>query len=143
MKLTAHLKHLEIRQREVKRAVERASVRPLVRAGTLVEREAKRSMKKGGAKGRVGPRGGYVRVPSPPGTPPHVQTGALRASIQTAPEVRIGRPPVALVGPTEKYGAVHEFGGRHHPQRPFMRPALRRVQRRFPELFRNLRLGGP
>lgn len=122
---------------KVRRAVERASVEPVRKCGLLVEADAKRSMKAGGAHGRVGPRGGYVREPSDPDTPPHVQRGALRASIQTATT----RRRTAVVGPTELYGKVHEFGTRTHPQRAFMLPALKRMQPKFPTKFRRLKLG--
>jgi len=133
--ITAKLKGVKVHDRRVMAAVKNASVAPLDKCALLVEREAKKSMKAGGALGRVGPRGGYVREPSAPGTPPHVQRGALRASIGWA---RDGESRV--VGPTEKYGAAHEFGTRLLPKRPFMRPALQKVKSKFAALFRNLRL---
>jgi len=116
----------------------KAMPKPLLKCAALVEGEAKRSMRAGGrpAKAR-GPRGGRARgTPSRPGTPPHVQTGNLRASITHA----LSGPDTAIVGPTREawYGKVHEFGGRYHPQRPFMRPALRRAVRDFAKQFRRL-----
>jgi len=107
----------------------------------MVEREAKMSMKAGGALGRIGPRGGYIREPSAPGTPPHVQLGALRASITHATTHRgETNAPVEIVGPTAKYGAVHEFGSRTHPKRPFMRPALQRIAPQIKRLFARMKL---
>lgn len=135
--LKVKLTGIKMRQREVKQAVDSAARKPVHECALLVEREAKLSMKTGGAMGRIGPRGGYIREPSTPPDPPHVQTGALRASIATADTLK-----TSVVGPTERYGAVHEFGTRTHPQRPFMRPALRRTQKRFAQKFRNMNLRG-
>jgi len=104
--------------------VRRRAVPRLVRCGALVERAAKESMQGGGTAG----------APSPPGTPPNVQTGVLRASIAHA-ATGVG---TVVVGPTEWTGKVHEFGGRNHPERPFMRPALKDCVTRFPGEFRGL-----
>lgn len=109
----------------VKEAVARATPERLRRCALLVERDAKESMRRGG--GRKG-------TPSPPGTPPHVQSNALRSGIASAPE----DANAYVVGPTERYGQVHEYGGRLHPQRPFMRPALQRMQDQFPREFEGL-----
>lgn len=113
----------------LRKAVEKASVDPLAKAALLVEREAKESMQTGG--GRAG-------KPSPSGTPPNVQTGNLRASIRNA------RLPNGnyVVGPTltAPYGKFHEFGTRHHPPRPFMRPALLKVRTKFPAFFKGAKI---
>jgi len=93
--------------------------------GLIVEQEAKRLLSRGGGSGHV---------PSPPGKPPHVQTGALRASVAHALTTDKG----CIVGPTEIYGKFHEFGTRIHPKRPFMRPALRNSVDKFPEQFKDL-----
>jgi len=114
-------------RRLVLRKVAQAALDPLMECGLLVEREAKRSMRSGGGK---------THEPSPPGTPPHVQTGALRSSVATAP---VGLKTV-IVGSIEWYGRVHEYGGRFHPKRPFMRPALLRVMSKFASKFRGLRV---
>lgn len=76
---------------------------PMEKAAIAVENEAKISMKSGG---------GSARVPSQRGTPPHTQTGVLRASIQHAP-TSYG---TQVIGPTEKYGAAHEFGAVIRPK---------------------------
>ena len=115
----------------VQKAVQQAQVSRIDKAALLVEADAKQSMKAGG---------GGKGVPSPAETPPHVQTGNLRASITHA------RTPqgTQLVGPTRMawYGRVHEFGSaRHKNKRPFMRPALMRMMKKFPMLFRKLPLG--
>jgi len=136
--IRGEVKGIRVDHEKVRRAVAAAAVEPVRKCGLLVERAAKTAMRRGGAFGRIGARGGYIRTASAPGTPPHVQKGALRASIQTAMTAQRH----AVVGPTEKYGAVHEFGTRTHPQRAFMRPALRRTQRRFASQFKRLRLQG-
>lgn len=118
------LSSIRIYAKRVVDAVEHEAPSRLRRCAMLVESAAKRSMRSGG---------GEAEKPSPPGEPPHVQTGTLRSSISHAV---IGLR--AVVGPTEKYGKYHEFGSRMHPQRPFMRPALRRMQRELPELFKGM-----
>jgi hypothetical protein len=123
-----------IDRRGLIRAVQQAAYRRIAMLAAEVADEAKRSMRRGGQldvrtlRGRK--RFVRVAVPSLPGTPPHVQTGTLRASIAYADVTRPGGPPRYIVGPQAPpawYGAVHEFGGRYHPPRPFMRPALLRV----------------
>ena len=133
--ITARITGVKINTLKLKRAVDNASIGPLERAGALVEATAKRLMRKGGGRGRTGPRGGIVRVPSAPGTPPHVQTGALRASVGHAITHRPSGSPLAIAGPTVKYGAPHEFGSRTHPRRAFMEPALRRALPKITRLF--------
>ena len=141
-------------------AVRDAGMKPLMKAGLLVEREAKTSMARGGRRGskpagvgakKLRGRGEYwywradIRKwvqASKPGEPPHVQSGVLRGSIATQ---ATGYATV-VVGPTSPpawYGVVHEQPGRpakHHPRRPFMAPALRRVRSVFAKFWRNLPL---
>lgn len=117
---------------QVRTAVREAGLPRVAECAHMVETEAKRSMHGGGKK----------HVPSPPGQPPHVQSGALRASIQVEGPTDRG---TYLVGPTVWYGKLHEFGcvtkkGRHIPPRPFMRPARDRVMRGFPRMFAQLPL---
>lgn len=125
-------------ERQVIKATKEASIDPLHKAALLVQREAKSSLMKRGGRS-VGPRGGDKRTPSPPGSPPHRQKGNLVGSVQISDPTWKG---TFLVGPTTKawYGRIHEFGGRKHPKRPFMRPALYKTKGRFPGLFKNLRL---
>ena len=127
----------------VKDAFKEKPSKPIEKAALLVEREAKASM---------GTGGGAAGTPSEPGDPPNVQSGNLRASIRIA-STAIG---TYLVGPTFMawYGRLHEqpenpvaagtveeFGGRNFAQRAFMRPALAKVMRDFPKLFKGMRLG--
>ena len=90
--------------REVRKAVEEASVDPLHQCALEVESEMKRSMKGGGGKDRI---------PSEPGEPPHAQTGNLRSAITTARTPR----NTYYVGPTVRawYGRVMEYGPGHLP----------------------------
>lgn len=109
--------------------VDKNTRKRIAQAGMLVEREAKQLCSKGGGKNRT---------PSAPGSPPHVQTGALRSSIRTEWD---GDRRV-VVGPSVAYGRHLEFGTRRMAARPFMRPALARVIKRIPKLFQGLLTGG-
>jgi hypothetical protein len=132
--------------KQVRKAVEEASVGRLAQCAFLVEAEAKLGMRAGGgtpSKTKTGRdreyynsmRGGYV-IASKPGDPPHTQVGTLKSSIQAA----LTWYGTYVVGPTLMawYGRIHEFGGRFHPKRPFMRPALNRARRKFTALFRGI-----
>ena len=152
----------------VKKAVRQASVDPFVKAATIVRNEAVRSMKKGGRIRERGTGGQFVKStrgePSEAPNPPHAQTATLRNSIK----IERTKKGTYLVGPTTRafYGVVHEFGAVikvtpkmrgflhfigihlkpstkviHIPPRPFMRPALFRALNKFPDLFKNLKLG--
>lgn len=98
---------------------------PLERCGMLVEAEAKRLLSIGG---------GASGEPSVPPAPPHLQTGALRASVCYALTVEEG----CIVGTTEIYGKWHEYGTEELPKRPFMRPALLNTIHRFPSQFEDI-----
>jgi hypothetical protein len=63
---------------------------------------------------------------SPPGSPPHKQTGTLQRSIAVEME---SHGMKAKIGPSQRliYGRIQELGGRgliRLPPRPYMRPAL-------------------
>jgi len=125
-------------KKEVIAAVKQAQIPALIKCGLVVEREAKISMRTGG---KVQDASGKIKSkPSAPGTPPNVQEGNLKSSIQTAGPTNTG---TILVGPTKEawYGKIHEFGSRFHPKRPFMRPALQRMKSLFPKMFASLPLG--
>lgn len=153
---------------EVRRKVEAAAVAPLAKCAAVVEAEAKRLLSHG-SKSIGTAQFGDKRAPveyqsSPPGQPPFLRTGNLRDSIAYAKS----GPQSYVVGPSGKgwYGRVHEFGALidvtpkmrgylrinfgwnvradriNIPPRPFMRPALERSVTKFPELFRDLPLGG-
>lgn len=52
-----------------------------------------------------------------------VDTGNLRASITVTP-IMAGREPAVEIGTNVDYGAYLEFGTRHMPAYPWLRPAL-------------------
>lgn len=125
------------------------AARPGLReCAALVEGEAKRSMK--GGRMRVeykfkkkkdgSARSRLVSTPSPPGTPPNVQSGNLRSMISSNVTMKKVNW-VGIAGPTREapYGAIHEdggeFGGRTYPARPFMMPALRKKSQSFPGII--------
>jgi len=126
--------HFKIHPKLVMRAVQHASVDPLVKCGAIVEAKAKQSMRHGG---------GQDREPSSPPEPPNVQTGNLRSKIHHGYD-RLR--DVVVVGPllSAAYGRIHEFGlrfgGRSYPIRAFMRPALERARRDFPKYFKAIKL---
>ena len=126
MRITAKIR-TDYHEREVMQAVKQASVNPILKMGFRVEKAAKELLSVAG-----------MGEPSAPGEPPHAQTGNLRASITTAKTDR----GTAVVGPTRLafYGKIHEFGGRKHPARPFMRPAYMQVKGQFAKEWRNLKL---
>ena len=134
--------HLNLEQ--VKARVKKATVKPLAKCAAIVEAAAKRKLSKGGKK-RLPTKFGdkkaqFETETSAPGDPPHLQTGNLRSSIASAPT----QEGTYVVGPTAAawYGQVHEFGGKNHPKRPFMRPALIESSEKFPQQFANLDLSG-
>ena len=141
--------------KEVLAAVAEASQPPLKKCAALVEAEAKISMKKGGSVSGLKRGQAYVYwhsklkryvQASKPGTPPHKQFGALVSGIITAPSGRgtyfVGVRQEVWYGKLHEWGGqkIHEQGGKYHPKRPFMRPALVKVMKQFPRFFRNLRL---
>lgn len=94
-------------------------IRAILESAILVEGDCKKSM-----------RGtGTPHIPSPPGEPPAVMTGKLRASIThevlTRKEVE-GR--VGIRGGTDpdtkNYGFYLEFGTSKMRKRPYLKPAL-------------------
>ena len=137
----------------VVKAVRKGAEAALLKCGAEVEREAKILTKVSGVKishrwkrattaaqARRFSKGWKTKhgTPSTPPAPPHQQSSALNRSIQFAdtPEGTV------IVGPTEKYGKVHEyggeFGGRHYPARPFMQPALTIARPRFQRHFKGI-----
>ena len=120
--ITMRVKDIKMRSKEVMKRVERGTIDSAVKCAVIVADEMKRLLSVGG---------GSRHAPSAPGQPPHVQTGALRASVRFAKTKR-----GAIAGTLEWYGRIHEFGGRNHPKRRFALPALRNTQHRFPAQYR-------
>ena len=66
---------------------------------------------------------------------PHIltsRTGTLRRSIRVN---RASLPTAIEVGSDLIYAVVHELGGRFHPPRPFLDPALKDASRDFDRIF--------
>jgi hypothetical protein len=80
--------------------------------------------------------------PSPVGTPPHSRRGQLRRAIAYSVDKARG---LVVIGPERdavgKSGSAHEFGGRYrrerYPKRPYMGPALEKIQDRLPDFWAN------
>ncbi len=98
--------------------------------GADMEREIKMSMKTGGKKGRIGPRGGKVAVHSQPGEPPYVQTGRLRGSVGYLVQTEIGAIFLdigAIRGGGEvKYAHGLEVGTSNMAARPWLMPVVKK-----------------
>jgi phage gpG-like protein len=60
------------------------------------------------------------------------RTGTLRGSIAVN---RSPLPAAVEIGTHLVYGPVHELGGRHHPRRPFLAPAVEETEEGFPDVF--------
>lgn len=124
---------IRIYPEELMMALHEAAEPRMKKALEYVADSARKSMKKAPAPG----------VPSRPGTPPNVQTGTLQRSIKPYVVKHGGwRIRGHVVGWSAKawYGVVHEFGGRFHPIRAFLRPAYEKAKRRFKSYFRNMDL---
>ena len=107
--------------------VAKASLNVLRRMGAYVRRAAQHKVRSS-------------EKPSPPGTPPHSKTGALKRGILFGVEKR--RQSVAI-GPSERFVgesmSAHEFGGRYrkerYPKRPLMGPTLKESAPRLSRLW--------
>ncbi|MCC7085614.1 MAG: hypothetical protein IT427_11485 [Pirellulales bacterium] len=103
------------------------TLKSLGHAGATIRLTARRSIRRS-------------KTAAPAGQPPRTRRGQLRGAIVYAVEVREQRvvigPEVSKVG---KSGSAHERGGRykrqHYPKRPFMGPALEKIQDRLPALW--------
>ena len=97
--------------------VAKASVDVLRRMGAYVRTVARRKV-------HTSPN------PSPPGTPPHSKTGALKRGILFGVEKH---ERTVLIGPSVRFVGqsmtAHEFGGKYrrerYPKRPLMGPSLK------------------
>lgn len=91
----------------------KAKAQRVVRSTALaIEADAKSSMR----------GGGIPHQPSPPGTPPNIETATLVNSIQTKHVAEL--TSVVQVG--AEHGLYLELGTRRMPARPFLGPAARR-----------------
>lgn len=128
---------VEFFDEDLKKAMNEASEKSLLKCGALVEKNMKKLLNVGGGK---------ARTPSTPPKPPHKQTGTLQSSVHHALVKNKDGSRTVIVGPTNlaPYGAVHEYGlevnGRNYPKRPFAKPALNMSRSEFPNMFKNVNL---
>jgi len=112
---------------KVVKAARAGSITSLGHAGAAIRLQAKHSIKKS-------------KKASQTGSPPNTRKGRLRNAIKYAVTKT---PPSAVIGPDVDVagtsGKAHEFGGRykkeHYDKRPFMGPALAKVQPRLPRMW--------
>jgi len=73
---------------------------------------------------------------SQPGRPPHTRKGKLNSSLAINEDQQEGR---VIIG--TRYSVIKDIGGQlEHGGRPFMRPALEKVQAHFPEAAAGVRI---
>jgi hypothetical protein len=75
--------------------------------------------------------------PSAPGSPPGVDTGALKNSIKAEQtgEMEMTIHDGVAYGLAQEYGSLSADGSQHLPARPFMYPAYLRAVQRLTETF--------
>jgi len=120
---------IRVQPKTVLDRVGQATFKNLGHAGAAVRLVARRSIRK-------------RKKASPEETPPSTRKGQLRRAILYKVEKGRGTvvvgPDVNIVGTA---GKAHEFGGPYkrevYPKRPFMGPALMKMQSRLPRLWAN------
>jgi HK97 gp10 family phage protein len=103
------------------RNIKTASLRKLYEAGEIIRADVQKSLRDGAVSGPG-------HVPSAPGTPPNADTHELDLGVDV--RLNASRLSVSVVS-TAPYSAAQEFGSSRLPERPFMRPALRRNKNRI------------
>lgn len=76
-----------------------------------------------------------TQSPAPPGEPPGVDTGTLRASVGPAARVK---PRLWRLGVGAEYGLYLEYGTIRMAARPFMLPAVERTVRQVPDIMKGV-----
>lgn len=110
---------------KVRKRIRRNAREAVKSASVVLQRQIKRELS------RRGPG-----KPSPPGTPPALQTGQLRQSVQIDfSGLSDRKKPHALVGPGAFYGKYHEFGTKMHPKRQFVGPGEKKVEGRLKRIL--------
>ena len=118
---------VEDRSKRVLAKTKQASIQNLGHAGAAIRLTARRSIRRSQR---------YAAE----GKPPHTRRGQLKSAIAYSVErqqdlVVIG-PEATKVGPS---GSAHEHGGKYkrtrYAKRPFMGPALQRMQPRLPKIW--------
>ena len=100
--------------RKASKAIGSETRKNLLKAGSVIQANAKKNFKPRSAKGVRNPLRGPKTL--------RVQTGKLRRSIRVRAR-STGFDTVVEIGPTVRYAERHEIG-QGVPARPFMRPAL-------------------
>lgn len=112
-----------------------ANTEAMRKAALMVERDVKKSFPKVGS-GRVYSKGkGKFHIASMPGGVPAIDTGNLRASIQSKVQVR-GINVLGEVGSDMSYSLYLEVGTRTMAKRPFLMPTIRKDKRKIGEIFK-------
>lgn len=145
--------------KKLKAEVRDKATKRLIRAAEEVRGICIKSMGSGksGYKMRLKTKAKKEHWSSPPNTPPHVDTGRLRASItwalsegqqqgnavrgkakqgdQVEQPVKEAQRIIAVVGTNVKYAKPLEFGTKWMMPRPFLRPALKQAAAKIRYLF--------
>jgi len=112
-----------------------ANLDAMHKATLMVERDVKKSFPKIGT-GRVYSKGkGKIHIASMPGEPPAIDTGNLRASIQSKVQVR-GINVLGEVGSDMPYSLYLELGTKTMTKRPYLMPTVRKDKRKIGEIFK-------
>lgn len=113
----------------------RANKDAMHKATFLVERDVKQSFPKVGS-GRIYSKGkGKIHIASRPDEPPAIDTGNLRASIQSKVQVR-GINVIGEVGSDMPYSLYLELGTRTMAKRPYLMPMVRKDKRKINDIFK-------
>jgi HK97 gp10 family phage protein len=116
---------LKSRIPQAKAAIDRAADRLVFRLAHRIRNHAVESILKGPKTGRVYKRKGVTHRASAPGQPPAADLGRLAQSITVK---HTPGSKVATVIAGTKYARLLEMGTRRVAPRPFMRPAIGKVQ---------------
>jgi HK97 gp10 family phage protein len=114
--------------------IEAAAIVAVQKATLLVHKEAVTSIQKssGGTPAiRYGPK--RVVTVSPPGSPPNSDTGRLAQSVKFEFD---DNGKSGFVGSNLKYAAYLEFGTKEMSARPWLAPALEKVNKKIADIFK-------
>jgi len=128
-----------------------ANVEAMKKATAMVERDVKRSFPKVGIgktyyigrSKKTGERAWYkkyrsgrkIHIASAGKTPPAIDTGNLRASIQSKVQTR-GINVLGEVGSDMPYSLYLEVGTKRMEKRPYLMPTVRKDKRKINEIFK-------
>ena len=130
------IKEMKAHYTKISRQVPKATKKQMHKAALLVQGEAKKSIQRGGGGGtvtRYSPKRSQNK--SAPKTPPATDRGNLVRSILTSLKQK-NKEVVAIVYTRAKYATALEFGTRDMVERPFMKPALRKMKKKIMKLLK-------